>query len=118
MLLSKGRPPNPRKMFITHLTAYILQSQQEGSSILLSLDANEAASKTSYSHRQGTEKIYYIFVTLDLIESNSASGILYFDEGFNSDHRAMFMDLDIKKIFGDTSDDQVSAKDRSFTKEL
>ncbi len=52
---------------------------------------------------------------MDLIQCITAAGILEFDAGFQSDHRAMFLDLDIRKFFCGLSDDPVSPKLHAFT---
>ena len=119
----------------------LIQSKQlAGHSIILSLDANEAMHKRASgiarlsqlcglvdvhkhlfpdsevpSHRKGTEKIDFMLISMDLLPCITAAGILEFDAGFHSDHRTMFLDLDIQKFFRGISDDPVSAKTRAFT---
>jgi hypothetical protein len=52
---------------------------------------------------------------MDLLPCISGAGILAFDDGFLSDHRTMFCDLDILKFFKGLSSDPVSPKSRTFT---
>jgi hypothetical protein len=134
------RPANPRKEFVLDIVEYIQKKHLEGHSIIISLDANESMHKKASgvarmtqlcgledvhrhffpdqelpSHRKGKEKIDFMLVTPDILPSISAVGILEHDAGLTSDHRTMFLDLDISQFFRGLSCDPVSVKTRSFT---
>ncbi len=42
MLVTKGRPANPRGIFLLDMVEYVLAAQNKGHSIILGLDANES----------------------------------------------------------------------------
>ncbi len=140
MLVSAGRPGDPRKLFISDLTEHIQSLQLQGNSILLSLDANESSHKKSSgiqrlmdscglldiheyffpgkelpSHRNGRDKIDFMLGTPDIIPAITRAGILAFNEGFSSDHRTMFIDLDLSRILKGSHTDVTHRANRSFT---
>ncbi len=140
MLVSQNRPAKPRALFIDDLIAYIQDCQLNGQDIVLCLDANDTLTgsnsglrrltttcsltdvhetlhpKTALpSHRRGWEKIVFIFVTPKILPSILRAGILPLDAACGSDHRLLFMDIDIIQDFNGITTDRINLKTRSFT---
>ncbi len=140
MLVTAQRLANPRKVFLSDLTEHIQQRQIQGKSIILCLDANESMIKLNSgicklmetcglidlhahlypdislpSHRSGSAKIDFMLISPDLLESISQAGIHAFDDILQSDHRTLFLDLNMTKLFHGLSSDPVSLQNRSFT---
>ena len=126
---------------IDDLIYYIIQSQQSGHDILLCIDANESMSKCNskirrlanacnlldvHSHLhpddndvpsfiRGSEKIDFCLASPNILDCITRSGILVIDDAYMSDHRAMFLDLDIQHYFNGLNPDPVGHISRSFT---
>ncbi len=140
MLAEKNRPAKPRAMFIEDLTAYIQDCQLKGHDIILCLDANETLEKPNSglrrltttcslidvhehfhprmalpSHQRGSGKIDFMMVSPRIISCITRAGILPINSAFASDHRLMYIDLDIHKCFKGLTTDPVSSRTRNFT---
>jgi len=128
MLVTEGRDADPRNQMLKDLTAYILTCQESGHDILLCIDANESMSKCTSKIRQladtcnlldvhtnlhpdekevpsfvrGSEKIDFCLATPHILECITRSGILFIDDAYMSDHRTMFLDLDVNRYFNGT----------------
>ncbi len=123
-LTQLGRRVSPRKAFIEDMEKYIKGFQEQRQKILLCLDAN----KSFHCHnlgirqlatncglmdvhenlfpgeelplfKQGSSKIDFCLTSQTLFNHIIRAGILPFDVGFTSNHRVMFLDLDIKGLF-------------------
>lgn len=132
---------DPRRLIIDDLIVYITHCQESGHDILLCIDANESMEKPASqirrlantcnlldvhanlhldetllpSHSRGSEKIDFCLASPPLLDCITRSGILALDDAYMSDHRAMFLDLDIKRYFKGITTDLVSRQSRSFT---
>ena len=140
MLVLDNRPAHPRKIFYEDLTSCIQKFQEEGSEILLCLDANKTWTKPSSrirklaticgledvhtnrfpteaipSHCNGSTKIDYILASPTIIAYITRAGILPLEEAFCSDHRLMYIDVDIHGFFRGIAADPVHPRPRSFT---
>ena len=140
MLVTEGRPADPRGVFLSDMETYILESQQKGNSIILGVDANEPIGKPKSgirklmekcglvnahnnlftqtpwaSHRQGSTQIDFLLVSPDVQACITRVGVGSFDEVFDSDHRPIFLDLDAVKFFRGLPLDPTDARSRSFT---
>jgi hypothetical protein len=125
LLERNEKNPDPRAKFITDLKTLIKQWETEGHEIIIGMDANDSANtKTSKiqqlldrtslvsmmeltnapaTYARGTSCIDYIIGTPNVKLSIKASGYLPFYQGaFESDHRALYIDLDMDQIFGTT----------------
>jgi hypothetical protein len=119
--------PNPRKQFITDLTTKVIQSwQQAGASIILGGDFNECLGETPdglallvttcrltdlhasnhgtqdepNTYSRGSKRSDYIFVFPGIIPFVDISGIAPFHAVINTDHRGLFVDIDLKRLLG------------------
>jgi hypothetical protein len=118
--------PNPRKQFITDLTIEIKKWQQAGADIILGGDFNERLGDTQdglaqlvtqcglvdvhasnhgvqaepNTYSRGSKRIDYIFVSPSILDHVDICGIQPFHSVINSDHRGLFVDLDLKGILG------------------
>ena len=118
--------PNPRKAFMTDLTQYIKELREANHSIILFIDANESrhgregsiptflqatgltdilygkfATDTHQppaTYKRGTNCIDYAFVTPEVIPFIKACGYTAFDEVTPSDHRGIFLDIDLQSL--------------------
>ncbi len=143
MLVQDNRPATPRKLFIDDLIKFVQQSQETGSEILLSLDANETMDRRNSgikrltttcgltdiqkaqfpnqsipSHQSGSTKIDYMFGSPLVLERVRRAGILSIDAGFCSNHRMLFIDLDIFTLFQGNSTDLPKPVIRSFNTKI
>ncbi len=140
MLVSWKRSARPRAVFIDDLIEYIQECQLQGQDIILCLDANETIQKThsglrrlitAYSlldvhetlhpqtalpsHRRDLGKIDIILALPRILPCVSRAGILPMDEAYGSDHRLLFIDIDILKCFHGVTNDPINLQARSFT---
>lgn len=119
---SGDKTPDPRKRFITDLEKRVCKATREKQGIIVMLDANESLQHFNndftkwvresglvdiHVHRHGTEgepathtrgtrRIDYMLISQDLINYVSSAGILPFKTFTKSDHRALFMDIDLE----------------------
>ena len=114
--------PNPRQQVLDDLDKMLQQWQDENNDIILMMDANSnlqdrALTQVLHKHKlndalgihhgynqpptyaRGTRTIDYIFCSECIIDSISKCGILPYNELILSDHRALFIDIDINKAF-------------------
>jgi hypothetical protein len=118
--------PDPRAAVLHDLGKHIENAIEQGDEVCLMIDANESmcdrgekfskwVHKTGLCdimvQRHGTEKepatfiggskrIDYILVTEKLTEYVAAAGILEENEFYESDHRALYVDLDLEAFLG------------------
>lgn len=115
--------PNPRKQFIKDLDRQLEILQEQGNFILLCGDFNESMGDNhlgldmllnKYSLRdavdylhgesevptysRGTRRLDYMFANPGLLPAIKRSGIPSFDHVYTSDHRAVFVDLDLSLL--------------------
>ena len=116
------RNPNPRQQVLEDLDIRLQQWQGDKHDIILMMDANSdlndgALTKILHKHKlsdamgrqhgcnqpatyeRGTRTIDYIFCTERIIDSIEKGGIIPFNELIQSDHRALFIDININKAF-------------------
>ena len=118
MLVTSGRAAQPRQALIQDLIEFIHEALGKGHSIALNIDANESMERPTSgikhlavvcglvdihqhrnpetklsSHKTGSTKIDYVLVSMDLLDFISKAGITDFAQGYQTDHRTMFMDL-------------------------
>ena len=109
--------PNPRRQFLTDLQALVLQLQNAGHATIVMLDANSTlTSDTHFSDfialcglndlhsddpapstyiGSADRRIDFILGCDRVLSSLSRSGTLSYTEGPQSDHRGMYVDLDL-----------------------
>jgi hypothetical protein len=118
------RTPDPIKSFYQDLESTLLDWKNKNYEILLMIDANETVGEkpggitmilgkvglidltTSkhphgippHTYSRGSKKIDYMFGSIRVKEFCSRAGIAPFGLGYQSDHRALFVILDIKQI--------------------
>jgi hypothetical protein len=140
MLTTEGRMITPRKAFIEDLIRYILDCQDSGHEILLMLDANESMHRTNSginrltticgltdvytslfpdehvsSFKYGSDRIDFCLASPLVLASINRAGILPFDVAFSSDHRPMFLDINVHTLFKGVSHNPIDLRCRSFT---
>jgi hypothetical protein len=132
------RSPNPRKQFIKDLTDFINQKQALNHEIILNLDTNEVVGEDSQgisklmsdcnlsdlhdipgmdldqqlqdTYRRGNKRrINFMLGTPKIRECVQCQGALEYNDGIVSDHRGMFIDLNVASLFGGATDDHVAA---------
>ena len=139
-LTLQGQTISPRKAFLEDIIAYIHKLQEKGHEILLCLDANESMHRHNAgirrlasmcglqdvhqilfpdnelsSFKHGSSKIDFCLATPTIIQHVVRAGILPFDEVFMTDHRTMYVDLDIHSFFSSVNHDPTGPGSRSFT---
>jgi hypothetical protein len=114
--------PNPRKQFFTDISVTIKALQKADHKILLMLDANEHLvegqaldifAKKSNLHeiqakdpvtstyiRKDNSRLDCMFECADVQKATAQQGTLAYSVGPSSDHRGLFVDLDVKSILG------------------
>jgi hypothetical protein len=114
------KSPNPRNIFVDELKCEIKQLLDKGHQIILSLDANTIAKEDKHFQNMletcdlydlhghdpapstfigsSNRRIDYIYGSPTVIEGLSRSGTLSYLEGPQADHRALFIDLDIRHV--------------------
>jgi exonuclease III len=125
LLREKGDPnPDPIKQFYKDLEEFLQGWINKKCEILLMLDANETLGEkpggislvfgktglvdllqhchphevSQNTYARGTKQIDYIMGTAGVRDHCKQAGILPFGTGYNSDHRALFIVLDIESI--------------------
>jgi hypothetical protein len=115
-------PNDPRSLLLLDLGSTIAVLQQQGHEIIILMDANESTS-TPHSklaawmrlhslcdpliqrhgsdnqpptYKRGTKRIDYIFTSRNIGEFVSAAGILPYNHLVPSDHKALFIDVDLQ----------------------
>jgi hypothetical protein len=115
--------PHPRKLFFSDLELFLntLRGGNEGHSVIVMLDANSELSQEScfldFIHKQElfdlhsrdpapstyigakSRRIDYILGTERIASGYSRSGTLSYNEGPQSDHRGLYVDIDLPSIF-------------------
>lgn len=119
--------PNPRKQFISDLDSLLATIHSQGHHILLCGDFNESLGDNLHgldkiyhkynlcdavdllhdqtnvpTYSRGTKRLDYIFVSPSLRSAVKRSGIAPFDTVYISDHRAVFVDLDLTAVGANT----------------
>jgi hypothetical protein len=138
---SGNKTPDPRKSFIIDLEKRVCKAIREKQGVIVMLDANETLQHFNndftkwvrnsslidiHVHRHGTEeepatytrgrtRIDYMLISPDLVEFVSAAGILPFKTFTKSDHRALFMDIDMDCYLGGRPSDAALATRRGLT---
>jgi hypothetical protein len=119
------KEPNPKKEFFKDLKQFIKEKRASGHSVILMMDANEGlfdkasgvatffqetglvdviGNKHGYendppTYKRGTKRIDFVACSPDIVEHVKRAGIAPFGEGkATSDHRLLFIDINIVKI--------------------
>jgi hypothetical protein len=118
------RNPDPIKYFYSDLEKQILEWKSQGNEVLMMIDANEFIgdkpgglttifgkmgmtelirhrhpnATEPNTHVRGSKRIDYIFGTQKIRDNCEKAGILPFGVGYQSDHRAIFIEINIKQI--------------------
>ena len=127
LLRLSGNPkPNPRQSFIQDLSVEIEKWKKEGASVIIGGDFNENLGDTidglaqlvsnsnltdvhAHFHGtadepatfvRGTKRLDYVFATEDVLPFIYSSGIEPFFSTVHSDHRGLFLDLDVTGLLG------------------
>jgi exonuclease III len=114
--------PNPRRQCLIDLKERLLEIDKSGSEAIVLMDANESTLEARSelaewvgdtflvdalehvhgvecdvpTYDRGTKRIDYIFVSGGMLEYVEAAGILPLGQLVDSDHRALFIDVDLK----------------------
>jgi hypothetical protein len=117
--------PNPRQQLITDLKAELLIGQQQGLQFILLGDFNEVIGinpvlmasirgeldlidtignlhpheHSTPTYNRGGTRIDYGLISLDFLPTITSAGMNKFHEVSTSDHRALFLDLDMTELF-------------------
>ena len=111
------KSPNPRKFFLQDLELTIQNLKAQGNAVIIMMDANETLSENTDLrkwcdrldlfdlHRQcpapstyigsANRRIDFMFGCYQILEYVQAAGTLSYLDGPQSDHRSMFVDIDI-----------------------
>ena len=136
---NKGiKSPNPRRMFLIELETVIKQLQSTGNAIIVMLDANEVLENGGafadwvarldlhdiHHHHpapstyigSSDRRIDYIFGCHQIIEYVTSSGTLSYIDGPQSDHRSLFVDVNVAGYlsYDATLNSHLPAKARSL----
>ena len=123
--------PNPRRLFLRDLSTVILHLQEQGHAVILMLDANattesdphfseflETCSFSDFHERDpalstfigsDARRIDYIFGCPQAFQYLDRSGTLAYNEGPQSDHRGLYVDLNLQAFVGSKSPIATSA---------
>jgi hypothetical protein len=113
-------PPNPRQMFLNDMKSQLHELQDAGHYVILMLDANATLQDDDQLRNMVEQcglhdlhkndpapstyigavarRIDYMFGCRKIIDTMTRHGTLAYDEGPQSDHRALYVDLDIKEL--------------------
>jgi hypothetical protein len=123
---SGAKDPDPIKIFYEDLEKFLLSWKEQGSELLVMLDANESIgekpgglsrligkiglvdllnhrhpnSGSQNTYARGKRQIDYILGTAKVRDQCTRSGLLPFGTGYHSDHRALFVVINIEGILG------------------
>jgi hypothetical protein len=128
MMRALGKTDDPRDRTIEDVKRSVSDFQDQGHSVVLSWDANETTTQDGRdsgvnqvlfecglvdvhfakhpsleppaTHCNGSTQIEYVFISPELLPSITATSILEFHTGYTSDHRALIVDFDPKRLFG------------------
>jgi hypothetical protein len=140
LLREMNKNPDPIKAFCEDLKTEMKKWVEKGYEILLMIDANEEvglepggisavisaaglydlldilhiASQYPNTYARGSKRIDYIFGSAGIRQHCASSGILPFGYGYPSDHRAIFVRVDISKILSTTVHPLESTASRSI----
>jgi len=125
-LRRQGTPvPDPRQQLLSDLSQYIKSIKNETTAIIVAMDANESYTErnsplhhwmmdlslvdlhmamyeldTSIStYNRGNKRIDYIFGTSNIVPYTTHGGILPYHFLINTDHRGLYIDVDIQKFY-------------------
>ena len=134
---------DPRRAFIKDLDEMLKKIKDENHEIIIMMDANECiherASKLRnvmakyqlcdihrvqhdtldqedwMTYNRGSKKIDYIFGTPGVLDWTTRSGMEEFNARIQSDHRGLWIDLDIKSLLGGKIPDLIPPQQRGVT---
>ena len=120
--------PDPRRQFFIDLKAEIARLTTEDYEVVVMLDANESMydrnsnllqfvqesqltdlhllrhsaihSNPPGTYQRGSKRLDYIFGTRLIANCTARAGISAYHEYFSSDHRGLYVDLDVNQFFG------------------
>jgi exonuclease III len=120
------RNPDPRAKVLEDLGNRITELKTSGEEVILMMDANDTTQKANSdlsrwaekvdlvdphiqrhgsidepaTHERGSDRIDYIFMTEKISEYVMAAGILEFHKVWKTDHRALYIDIDLEAFLG------------------
>lgn len=124
MLRETQKDPEPLKEFLTDFNEVLKKWTSQGHEIILMIDANEEigckpgglgqvlatnglhdiianfhdTEEFPNTYLRGTKRIDYIFGTRGVLQNCKACGMLPFCYGYPSDHRAIFIKIDLQNV--------------------
>ena len=140
MMQQQGRDEHPHNATLKDLIKAIQQKQKHNHEIIVTIDGNEPFLSSmggmatlcricklhdpfthrhgdaveGPSHINGSHRIDYIFVSLNIIESILACGATAFHDITTSDHKGFFLDIDRNSLLKDKKSVTSSPFDRSL----
>jgi hypothetical protein len=134
----------PEECFYRDLGKYIQKLRSDKTSIIIMMDANDSMIRPSskftkwvkehelmdpHTYLHGTEgqpptyiggstRIDYFLVSPDLIPYVSGAGIIPFNGYYESDHRALFIDVDLSTVLKGMPPDPTSRDNRAITSQI
>jgi hypothetical protein len=141
LLRQRDNRTTPEEEFYIDLGNYIQRLRQEGTSVILMMDANDSMQRHSskltkwvkqhelidphtYLHGTadqpptyigGSTRIDYFLVSPDLIPYVSQAGIIPFNGYYESNHRALFINIDLSRVLKGMPHDPISRENRAIS---
>jgi hypothetical protein len=141
LLRQRDNHTSPEDCFYIDLGNLILKLRSETTSIILMMDANDSMQRPSskltkwikqhelldpHTYLHGTEdqpptyiggstRIDFMLVSSDIIPYVSKAGIIPFNGYYESDHRALFIDVDLPRILKGMPHDPISRNNRAIS---
>ena len=132
----KHSRPNPRRQFLTDLQTLVLQLQESGHAMVVMLDANSTLSSDNHFSDfiascglndlhfddpapstyigSADRRIDFILGCDQVLQHLSRSGTLSYSEGPQSDHRGLYVDLDLSFLQRPSWDTATPTKHRAL----
>lgn len=134
----------PDELFYRDLGSLVKKLKEDSYSVILMMDANDSMERTSsrlnkwtrdcelldphtYLHGVenqpatfigGSTRIDYILVTPDIIHYINKAGILPFNGYYESDHRALFIDIDLHRVLRGMPHDPIARDQRAISSKI
>ena len=140
LLLNRTPTPDPRNQILEDLKALISEKRQSGEAVILMIDANEESLSPNSKLRRtmdslamsnlhhiihgegcpntytrGQHQIDHIFGCPRIASNTTNAGVLPFKFGIDSDHRGLYVDVEVQNIFRSTTTDLQYPKPRKLS---
>ena len=124
LLLNRTPKPDPRKQVLEDLKSFIADRRYQGEAIVLMIDANEECLSPNSTlrrtmdslgmtnlhhlihgescpntHTRGAQQIDHIYGCPRIAANTTNAGILPFKMGIDTDHRGLYVDVEVHHIF-------------------